>query len=558
MGRVETQSVRYAIVSDIHANRQAWGAVLTDILAQRADTILCLGDVVGYGPSPIEVLESVHENCQAIVLGNHDAVVGGLFEPDIFNENARRIIEWTRDQLGKEAAQYFSRMPREMDGEGFIAAHSEIVEPERFNYVEDEQEARANFAFSKFALLFVGHTHKSGIFILDPASDTVRWYNATDFTLRDDRRYIVNVGSVGDPRDPDVRATYVLYDSERRTVAYQKVPFDVLTYRVDLQRSGLSIKPYFLMTLETRVEEDRKPAGDWAVQVQRPVAAPPHEPVVVHVDATTQTAESGTAQIAQRLANSETIRRLHERRQAELEARKKTEEAARAQEEAARKAAESEALRRRQELARAVAAREEDRRRRETDQREILRRALEAKRKAFAAKQQKPPDSDSASPPPVEPPASTPPAPADQPTPLPPPIALKPRLAVPRVTVVPALMPAPEPSVTAPPDAGRTPIAAPIEQPAAAPPAASAEAAALLSEEEARRRAEEAQRRKLDIARELAQKAATKQAERFAAREAERERVRQMLEMKRKAAAQRRTAGTDSVTDSEQKAGSGT
>ena len=91
--------MRYAIVSDIHSNRQAWDAVLKDIRSQGVDDILCLGDVVGYGPCPAEVLEDLYSHCDNFVLGNHDAVIGNRMDSDLFNDEAKYLIEWTREQL---------------------------------------------------------------------------------------------------------------------------------------------------------------------------------------------------------------------------------------------------------------------------------------------------------------------------------------------------------------------------------------------------------------------------------------------------------------------------
>ena len=100
--------MRYAIISDIHANRQAWEAVFANIKKQGVDDILCLGDVVGYGPRPADVLESVYEHCDNFVLGNHDAVIGNRLDSDLFNDKAKYVIEWTREQLSDSVADFFA------------------------------------------------------------------------------------------------------------------------------------------------------------------------------------------------------------------------------------------------------------------------------------------------------------------------------------------------------------------------------------------------------------------------------------------------------------------
>ena len=109
--------MRYAIFSDVHANRQAWEAVLEDIAKQGADTLVCLGDVVGYGPKPLEVLSAVRAVTANFVLGNHDAAACGRLDPPIFNERARIVIEWTREQLDEDALTFLTQVPLQMNGE---------------------------------------------------------------------------------------------------------------------------------------------------------------------------------------------------------------------------------------------------------------------------------------------------------------------------------------------------------------------------------------------------------------------------------------------------------
>ena len=152
--------MRYAIVSDIHANRQAWKAVLEDIQKQGVDDILCLGDVVGYGPRPADVLEQVYESCDNFILGNHDAVIGNRLDSNLFNDKAKFIIEWTRDQLSDSVADFFATMPVTMDGETFMTAHAELSNPEAFAYIFEPADSLMSFEIMKPKMLFVGHTKK--------------------------------------------------------------------------------------------------------------------------------------------------------------------------------------------------------------------------------------------------------------------------------------------------------------------------------------------------------------------------------------------------------------
>jgi len=155
--------MRYAVVSDIHANRQAWQAVLDDIALQGTDAILCVGDVIGYGPMPAVTLDSVCKYADVMVLGNHDAVIGNRINVEIFNDDACRIIEWTRERLNDDATRLFAKMPLELEVEDFLIVHAEVADPERFYYIEEAESARESFDACEHALIFVGHTQSGGI-----------------------------------------------------------------------------------------------------------------------------------------------------------------------------------------------------------------------------------------------------------------------------------------------------------------------------------------------------------------------------------------------------------
>lgn len=358
------------MVSDIHANRQAWQAVLADIIVQGADAMLCLGDVVGYGPRPREVLESVFQECDEVLLGNHDAVVGGFRGTDTFNDNARRVIEWTQQQLGPSAPESFREVPLILKGERFLAAHGEVADPERFWYMEEEEDARENFDACDVPILFVGHTHHSGIFILDEQTSGIQRYEATDFTMQPGRRYAVNVGSVGDPRDPVIGASYCLFDQESGAVWFRRISFNITAYRIDLARSTLEIKPYFMVRLEER--EDAPSADEsWSVRVD-------HETAAGAADADPEERETIQREsIADRLAQSEVVRRLREKRQAAIEAAIREEQ--RKQEEAER-----EAVLRRQRIVEAWATKQKERTQRDSASLETIRDRIEKKKQASA------------------------------------------------------------------------------------------------------------------------------------------------------------------------------
>ena len=230
--------MQYAIVSDLHANLQAWNAVLLDIRSLRIDRIICLGDIVGYGPQPSEVLKSVHQNVNHLVLGNHDAVICGKMDSSLFSDTAGHVIRWTREQLNPSAVRFLRSLPLSLNGGGFRCAHGDFSDPGSFNYVIDPPDALPSWQAVPDSLLFVGHSHVPGIFLLG-RSGTPRLVDPQDFEMEDDKRFLVNVGSVGSPRDGDARACYCLFDAERRCLSWRRIPFDLDQYREALTQAGL-------------------------------------------------------------------------------------------------------------------------------------------------------------------------------------------------------------------------------------------------------------------------------------------------------------------------------
>ena len=231
--------MRYAVVSDLHGNRQAWNSVLADIQSQEIDEIICLGDVIGYGPAPAAVLEKAYERVHHFVLGNHDAVLAGLLDPVGFNEHARGRLEWTANQLDDKAVDFFAKLPLVLEGPDFRCAHGTPVNPANFEYLLDDSTAAAAWAEHGDQICFVGHTHVPGLFVTGQ-SGRVHALEPRDFGLEDGKRYIVNPGSTGQPRDGDARASYCIFDTEAACILFRKVAFDIDGYRDDLARNNLS------------------------------------------------------------------------------------------------------------------------------------------------------------------------------------------------------------------------------------------------------------------------------------------------------------------------------
>lgn len=230
--------MRYAIVSDLHSNLTAWNAVLADIAALKVGKIICLGDVVGYGPQPAEVLESAYRRIDYFVMGNHDAVVAGKMSDDVFNEHAQEMIRWTQKRLSSRARSFLAARPLVLEGSGFVCCHGSLDHPQAFNYVVSPQEALDTWSATDAPMVFIGHTHVPAIFVLGE-SGTPHVIPPQDFVMEKGKRYIVNVGSVGDPRDTDPRASYGIFDDATRVVSFRRVAFDYDTLRNFTIAAGL-------------------------------------------------------------------------------------------------------------------------------------------------------------------------------------------------------------------------------------------------------------------------------------------------------------------------------
>lgn len=220
--------MRYALVSDIHANVEALRRVLADAAQNGVDRVVCLGDVVGYGPLPAETLALVRKTAAAVLAGNHDDAVSGRGSAEAFNGLAADAVTRHREALSSEDLAWLRTRPYTCELDGAVAAHGDLVDPPKFYYVDDAEGAAANFAATAAQLIFVGHTHVPALAVVGD-SGTVHLTGPQDFTLEPNKRYIVNPGSVGYPREANgvCQSSYVIYDSAARTVEFRFLPFSV-------------------------------------------------------------------------------------------------------------------------------------------------------------------------------------------------------------------------------------------------------------------------------------------------------------------------------------------
>ncbi len=220
--------MRTAIISDIHANLEALQAVLADIDNQNIDTIICLGDIVGYGPSPNECVELVRSRCATVLMGNHDAAALDVFSTQNFNINAKIAIEWTSNNLSQESKSFLTNLPMLHTDRMATFAHATPYEPRMWYYITSLEEAAFNFQFFTTPFCFVGHTHIPVIISLT-GGHTIDVSQSTQIDLGplENHRYLINVGSVGQPRDRNADSCYAILDDDTMRLELRRVPYDI-------------------------------------------------------------------------------------------------------------------------------------------------------------------------------------------------------------------------------------------------------------------------------------------------------------------------------------------
>jgi diadenosine tetraphosphatase ApaH/serine/threonine PP2A family protein phosphatase len=220
--------MRIAILSDIHANLEALIEVEAALGRLAIDRVVCTGDVVGYGASPNACCERIRDVASLTLLGNHDAAVAGRMEYGYYYDAARQALDWTAQQLDPVHLTWLRSLPYAHRADEVAFSHGSPVEPGEFAYVfalEQAQELVAHQA-RLAPVTFIGHSHLCKAFALDREGGVVEVSGPT-IRLDAERRYIVSVGSVGQPRDYDNRACFVTFDTQERLVEYHRVPYDI-------------------------------------------------------------------------------------------------------------------------------------------------------------------------------------------------------------------------------------------------------------------------------------------------------------------------------------------
>jgi predicted phosphodiesterase len=218
--------MRYGIFADVHSNLEALESVLAAYKTESIDKYLCVGDVVGYAANPHECIAKIKTLAMVTVAGNHDWAAVNLFSSGYFNQLARQAISWTGRNLNGEDKHYLESLKLLYKNEDLTLVHGTLHNSGDFDYMTDRSAARETFGSLETDVCFVGHSHVTGIFVKD-SDGRIDYRVDNKLNLEDGKKYIVNVGSVGQPRDGNPKAAYCIYDTKKKELRIKRVSYDI-------------------------------------------------------------------------------------------------------------------------------------------------------------------------------------------------------------------------------------------------------------------------------------------------------------------------------------------
>jgi predicted phosphodiesterase len=228
--------MKFAIIADIHGNLEAFQVVLEDIKAQKCTHHACLGDVVGYNANPKECLDIIRNMNIPCVKGNHDEYCSTDSATDGFNPAAAEAVNWTRKQLTEKDRQWLRDLKYMRMVNSFTIVHATLDVPQRWGYVFDKLAAAASFTYQNTSVCFFGHTHVPVAFMRDTM---VRGGTYSKFKVEAGKKYFVNVGAVGQPRDNNPKSAYVIYDMDEGTIELRRLDYDIPVAQKKIRDAGL-------------------------------------------------------------------------------------------------------------------------------------------------------------------------------------------------------------------------------------------------------------------------------------------------------------------------------
>lgn len=238
-GMACTEPMKYAIIGDVHSNLEALTEVLRKAKELEVDQFLCIGDLVGYNADPSVCLELVRDlNPVAVTRGNHDQHACAETDLAGFNPQAMKAVQWTREHLTEEERDWLGKLPyRQTVGAKITLVHATLDMPEGWGYIFDRFTASASMGYQVTPVCFFGHTHVPLVF--EKGSDVTKGDIHEDIILKPGHKYLINVGSVGQPRDGDPRASFATYDSEERCVRVHRIEYDIAACQAKIREAGL-------------------------------------------------------------------------------------------------------------------------------------------------------------------------------------------------------------------------------------------------------------------------------------------------------------------------------
>lgn len=231
--------MRFAIFGDIHANLHALQAVLSDAKEQDTTHYVCMGDVVGYNAFPRECLDIIRELDCPTVKGNHDEQASMDITQEGLNPLAEEALDWTREQLAPADQQWLRELRMQRQVRDFTIVHSTLDTPHKWGYVTTQLDAAASFSYQHTGICFIGHTHVPRAYVRE---SSVRTLSFGTLQIQRNQKYLVNVGSVGQPRDGDWRAAYCIYDTVKNEVELRRLPYDLRGAQQAILAAGLPEK----------------------------------------------------------------------------------------------------------------------------------------------------------------------------------------------------------------------------------------------------------------------------------------------------------------------------
>ena len=234
--------MRYGIFADIHSNLEALDTVIAAYRKETIDKYFCVGDVVGYAANPNECAEKIKALCEIAVAGNHDWAAVNLLSIEYFNPVARQAILWTRDNLDERSKSFLESLKLIHRNNDLTLVHGTLDNPQDFNYMIDGRIAQGTFELLETKICFVGHSHIAGIFNKHK-DGRIEYCEEERVKIQDENSYIVNVGSIGQPRDNNPRAAYSIYDTDKKEIQIKRADYDIQKTRERIINAGL---PRFL------------------------------------------------------------------------------------------------------------------------------------------------------------------------------------------------------------------------------------------------------------------------------------------------------------------------